>query len=193
MQNPNKADFNKLLHVLKYLNGTKDKHLILSADKDMKIKAYVDASWGTHVDGKSHTGIYVTIGTGPIICKSVKQRSVALSSTESELIGLTDSYPSISWLRSFLIHQGYKMDHATIYQDNNGVLELIKNGSGISSNTRHFPIKYFAITEKINNNEIKLVKCDTLDMYADILTKPLQGALFRKLRELTMTGNNYTN
>ena len=33
---------------------------------------------------------------------------------------------------------------------------------------------------------MKVEHCPTLDMVADILTKPLQGDLFRKLRDLLL-------
>ena len=187
VQNPSDDDWSKLQHVLKYLNGTRNTNIILSATKDMNIEAYVDASWGCHHDGKGHTGIYATLGTGPIISKSIKQKSIGLSSTEAEIIGLTDSYPSVSWLRSFLIDQGYKINAVRINQDNNGVLELIKNGSGISSKTKHFNIKYFAIKEKIDNGELVLVKCHTNKMLADMFTKPLQGSYFKQMKTITMT------
>lgn len=43
-----------------------------------------------HDDGKGHTGIYITLGGGPIFATSSKQKLVCLSSTEAKLVGLTD-------------------------------------------------------------------------------------------------------
>ena len=39
------------------------------------------------------------------------------------------------------------------------------------------------MSDRVNNNEIKLEYLETGDMLADISTKPLQGELFRKLRD----------
>jgi len=49
-------DFKKLSRMGAYLNSTKDlKPVRVSANEDIKIHAFVDASYGVHVDGKSHT------------------------------------------------------------------------------------------------------------------------------------------
>jgi len=34
--------------------------MILESDKDVHLLVYVDASYGVHVDGKSHTGVTST-------------------------------------------------------------------------------------------------------------------------------------
>ena len=53
---PNKSDWDKLIQLLKFLNGTRDDVLTLSADSLGTIKWYVDASFAVHHDFKSHTG-----------------------------------------------------------------------------------------------------------------------------------------
>ena len=52
---------------------------------------YVDASYGVHADGKSHTGMTISLGRGAVHVRSSKQKIVTKSSTEGELVGLTDS------------------------------------------------------------------------------------------------------
>ena len=56
----------------------------------MILQAYSDASYGIHADAKSHTGLYLTLGRGPILCKSYKQKSVTKSSCEAEILALSD-------------------------------------------------------------------------------------------------------
>jgi hypothetical protein len=46
------------MRMLKYLNGTKEEVLFLSADDLHVIKWYVDASFAVHGDFKSHTWVY---------------------------------------------------------------------------------------------------------------------------------------
>ena len=48
--------------------------------------------------------------------------------------------------------------------------------------TRHINIRYFFVTDKIANKEIRVAYCPTEAMIADYFTKPLQGKLFRTLR-----------
>ena len=55
---------------------------------------------------------------GAVHCRSSKQLIVTKSSTEAELVGLSDSANQGIFVRTFLIAQGYKMEPVTIYQDN---------------------------------------------------------------------------
>ena len=48
VKNPNEDDWNKLLRLLAYLNGTRKDKLILSADNLHVIKWYVDAAFAVH-------------------------------------------------------------------------------------------------------------------------------------------------
>jgi hypothetical protein len=103
--------------------------------------------------------------------------------TESELISLSDSVPQAVWSRDFLSNQGYKIDPALIYQDNKSTIALAEKGRSTSDRTRHINIRYFFVKDRIDQGEIKVQYLPTEDMIADILTKPLQGVLFRKLRK----------
>ena len=53
---PNVSDWNKLIRMMKYLNGTQDMKLNLSAENLRSIKWYVDASFTVHPDFRSQTG-----------------------------------------------------------------------------------------------------------------------------------------
>jgi len=52
--------------------------------------------------------------------------------------------------------------------------------------SRHIDIRYFFIKDRIDSGNIKVVYCPTEEMLADFFTKPLQGALFRKFRDVVM-------
>ena len=90
---PTEQDNNKLERVLKYFNGTHELgiHLGLSQDGDLKLTCFVDANHGVHSNGKSHSGIMISHGRGAILEKSAKQKIVCRSSTESELVTLSDA------------------------------------------------------------------------------------------------------
>jgi hypothetical protein len=48
------------------------------------VRLYIDASYGVHADGKSHTGSCIVVGdTGAVHCKSGKQQIVTKSSAEA--------------------------------------------------------------------------------------------------------------
>ena len=78
-----------------YLAGTVDLCLTLEV-KGPIVTAFVDALFATHNSYmRSHLGVYVTLGKGAIYCRSSKQKLVTKSSTEAELIGISDALPQI--------------------------------------------------------------------------------------------------
>jgi len=173
----------KLERVVRYLRHTRHLGIILEADKHLTVIAYVDASYGVHQNMKSHTGCTIGIGRGPIYSKSSGQKLNTKSSTEAELVGLSDSTGQILWTRNFLIEQGYNVEAATIYQDNMSTIALVKNGKSNSERTRHIALRFFFVADRVASKEVKVEYMQTGEMLADILTKPLQGELFRKLRD----------
>ena len=64
---------------------------------------------------------------------------------------------------------------------------LERNGKASSSKrTKHINVRYFFITDRISKGEVRVEWCPTKDMVADFMTKPLQGSVFRKFRDLIM-------
>ena len=86
-------------------------------------------------------------------------------------------------MRYFVECQGYTIDECIIFQDNMSALSLEKNGRMSSSKrTKHIKAKYFLIKDYYDAGEVDLRYCPTGEMWADVLTKPLQGQLFRDMR-----------
>jgi hypothetical protein len=52
--------------------------------------------------------------------------------------------------------------------------------------TKHMQAKFFFIKDRIDDGEMIVVNCPTEGMWADILTKPLQGKVFRVMRSKLM-------
>jgi hypothetical protein len=181
-------DNRKLVRVLQYLKDDPSLGLTLEIgdSKDIAIESCVDAAYGNHADGKGHTGMAIAIGKGAVNAKSTKQKLVSKSSTESELIGMSDSCSQIIWTRDFLTNQGYNMGPANIYQDNLSTMKLAEKGRPTSEKTRHINIRYFFVKDRVDAGELSISYLSTDEMIADVLTKPLQGTLFVKLRNLLL-------
>ena len=72
-------------------------------------------------------------------------------------------------------------------QDNKSSILLEWNGRASSGKrTRHINIRYYFITDRVNMKEISIDWCPTKKMVADYMSKPLQGSLFRELRDYIM-------
>ena len=172
---------------MRYVRGTHTMPLILSANGTGILKWWVDASFAVHPNLRGHSGGGLSMGRGFPIVASTKQKLNTRSSTESEIVGADDFMPDICWTRYFMESQGYTVNDNILYQDNKSPILLEKNGKASSSKrTKHINIRYFFITDRIRNNEVSVVRCPTGDMTADFATKPLQGALFKKFRDMLM-------
>jgi hypothetical protein len=89
----------------------------------------------------------------------------------------------IIWISYFVKCQGYDIDEYVVYQDNMSALLLEKNGRVSSSRcTMHIKAKYFLIKDYYDASKIDVRFCPTDEMWADVLTKPLQGQKFRDMR-----------
>ena len=144
-----KFDMIKLERVLKYLNSTRSLGLTLRPKSDLTIYAYVDASYAVHNDMKSQSGMAITLGDGVSLSKSNTQQLNSKSSTEAELIALSDSSGHIIWVRDYLIEQGYKLGTAVVYQDNMSTMASAKKRYSTSDKTRHINIRYFFIQDRV--------------------------------------------
>ena len=143
-----------------------------------------------HDDYRSHTGTVIQIGKATIYASSKKQRINTKSSTEAELVGLSDYIGQVIWCKSFLEHQGRRSSStvvfskpAVVYQDNTSTIRLVKNGTSTSDKTRHIGIRYFFVKDRVEKKDIEIKYKRTEEMIADLLTKPLQGKLFSSFRD----------
>ncbi len=95
--------------------------------------------------------------------------------------------PEMLWSLHFIEAQGYAVECVGLYQDNISTQLLIKNGRMSSGKkTKHIKAKFFFIKDRVDDGEIKVIDCPTEEMWADILTKPLQGMAFRTMRAILM-------
>jgi hypothetical protein len=185
-QAPTRQDMNKLVRVLQYLHKNPNLELTLTIGDDLQVIQYTDASYGVHADGKSHTGSCITLGGGAVHARSVKQKINTKSSTEAELVGLSDEASRGLWCTYFLQHQGYQVSTVNEMQDNMSTIAMANKGSSSAQRTRHIKIRYYWIKDYIDRDEMTLQHVSTKDMIADGLSKPLQGMEFIRMRSMLL-------
>ena len=178
-------DQKKLMRCLNYLNKTKTLGLTLSIDgidDKLTVTTLADASYGVHHDGKSQSASITTLGTGSLHSTCNKQRIVSKSSSEAELISANDAVGEAISIRNYLIWRGYSTNPAIIGQDNLSTKSVLENGINSIKRMKHLNIKYFFVKDYIEDGQIEVKYIPTNDMIADVLTKPIQGKQFKKLR-----------
>ena len=183
------GDWQKMERCLKYLNTEPELGLTLciNSRNGISINLYADASFAVHSDGKSHSAGVVKVGDATVAAKSTKQKLVTRSTSESELVCASDMLNKGLMQKDFMLNQGYECRPVILHQDNMSTIKMIKNGKSTSQRTRHINVRYFFIKEKVDEREVEVVYTKSEDMIADILTKPLQGKQFLRLRTMLLS------
>lgn len=151
--------------MFRYLNSSKELVLTLDAGNLNVMKWYVDASFAVHKDMRSHTGAMLTLGKGCVYSTSGKHKLNGKSSTEAELVAVSDVLPQVLWTKNFVEAQGCDLGTPTVYQDNQSAIKLETNGIASSGKrTRHINIRYFFVAEKVASNEVAISYCHTDDI-----------------------------
>jgi hypothetical protein len=82
---------------------------------------------------------------------------------------------------NFLKSYGVTIKEIIIHEDNEAVLKLIKGTKPMNDLSKHMEIQRLFIKDNIEQEKITLIFCRSEDMIADVLTKAMSGALFKKL------------
>ncbi len=185
-----KEDSNKLTGVCGFVEKTiEDERIIGALDLNI-LCTWIDVSHTVHPGMNSHTGGTMSLGHRTLHTKSSKQKLNTKSSTEAELVGVSEYLPYNIWLTNFLKEQGYKLKSNVISLDKQSTMRMETNGrNSCTGNQRHINIRYFFVKDRVDQGKIKIEYCPTEDMVADFFTKPLQGAAFKKFRDQVISCN----
>jgi hypothetical protein len=146
--------------VLNYLVSTKNLQLRLSGE--LTCSGYSDSDWAEDRDNRRSTSAYTyRLGDGAISCKSRKQATVSLSSTEAEYKALSNSCKEGLWIRHILTELHLCPDTPiTLHVDNEGAEALARNPEH-HARTKHIHARYHFIRECIQEDKISLLHVST--------------------------------
>ena len=187
VRNPTVQDWGKLKRLIGHIRATIGVPFILKMDDSGRMLLMIDGSFAVHEDMKGHTGMTTTMGKGAILSSSSKQKINTRSSTESEVVAVDEGITKPLWMRNLLLAQGQVVKDCILFQDNQASMRLEKHGfPSAGKRTKHFEIRFWFISDLVKRGVVSIEYLPTLDMVADALTKPLQGALFQRHRNAIM-------
>lgn len=182
---PTDEHWKHLKRILRYLKGTMNIGLeYVGNDSNSELEIFCDADWGNNInDRKSLSGYIVRVYGATVSWRTRKQSTVALSSTEAELIAFCTATTEAAWLRRLLKDLDINVSGSvTIFEDNQSCLQLAE-GKVESRRMKHIDIKYNYIQEQIQAGHIKAVYVPSKLQLADIMTKELPASEFKQLSE----------
>jgi hypothetical protein len=190
-QAPTKGDLAKLHRLFGYVKSDPDRCITIHP-LHLRVGASVDAAYGLHPGGESHTGIILTLGGAPIGYKSHKQKSISVSSTGAEVVALAEGIPLVLWARDLLHDLGITQTQpARIGQDNQSAITQTSKPCTFKR-SKNLLIKLAWIREHVANGHVTMEYVPSTKLSADLLTKPIVGVSFHsKLRRFR--GEDYIN
>lgn len=168
-----KAHWTAAKRVLRYLKGSAQLGIVFGRQKG-PLTGFVDADWAGSVDDRrSFTGYTFVWNGGAIAWESKKQRTVALSSTESEYMALGEAAKEAIYLTRFLSEFGIRNPKSVeLFNDNLGAQKLAENPL-FHGRTKHIDVRHHFVRELVESGSIELKHISTDEMPADVLTKAL--------------------
>ena len=122
------------------------------------------------------------VSGAPISWFSGKQRTVSLSTANSDYIALSEAATEGLFLKHIFSEIGAEIGTVLIMQDNQATIAMARNPVH-HKRSKHIDIKYHFVRNEVARKNIKLQYCDSKSMIADILTKPLPRDCFTHLSE----------
>ncbi|KAI7945307.1 hypothetical protein MJO29_011695 [Puccinia striiformis f. sp. tritici] len=101
LEKPGMTHWKAVLHLLRYLAGTKDHGILLDGSGDLNdIAVYTDADFANCTDDRRSYSGYVTLLGGNLLSwRSKKQQTVSTSTTEAEYRALFEGVQESVWLK----------------------------------------------------------------------------------------------
>jgi hypothetical protein len=201
--NPKASHGRAVKHIIKYLQGTRSRGLIYKPKGELSIDCYCDADFAgmyghetphDPISVKSRTGYIITLAGCPLIWKSKLQTQIALSTTESEYLSLSESMRELLPLRELMIElsTAMKLDKkikvvtkSTVFEDNNGCLVLAQSPR-MTPRNRHIAVPMHHFRSRVHDGSVSIEKIDTKVQLGDLFTKGVDIETFERLRKLIM-------
>ena len=143
---------------------------------------------------RSQSGYVFTYGDTAVSWRFVQHTMVATSSNNSELLAIHEASRKCMWLRSMIQHirdssglSPISNTATSLYEDNTACIAQLKGEYIKGDRTKHISPKFFHTHELQNNGEIDIQQIRSSNNPADLFTKALLAATFKKfLRQIGM-------
>lgn len=173
--------------VARYLNHTQNLGLKFTAGGEVVCVGFVDSNLADLADQFLCTMGYVFYVAGcPVSFRSKKMKSVALSSTDAEIVAACEAAKEATWLRHLLSELGFEQQGPTvIHGDNSATVAISKNPCKFDAK-KHILRKAAYLREMVRKGEVVLEQVASKENVADLMTKPVDITTFQKLAPMAM-------
>ena len=153
-----------------------------------RFATWTDASFADNtVDRRSSQGYVMMLFGGAIGWKANKQDTVTTSTTEAELLALSQGTKEALFSLRLIQEIGVQLDepHVQVWCDNTQTIRLVTQDVAIlNTKLRHVEMHNHWLREKVERQEVRVEYVPTREQVADGLTKALADQDVKRFREL---------
>ncbi|KAI0996919.1 hypothetical protein K3495_g11263 [Podosphaera aphanis] len=188
MSNPSTAHLEAVDHCLYYLYQTRE--LVIkytkSAEGSETVNCSADAAFANTEERRSVQGFVFKLCGGPVHWNSSKQATVTTSSTEAELLSLSNATKELIWMqRLFAGIKFHPHEEVKIFNDNIQTIRLLnKEDPIIKTRLKHVDIYQHWLREQVQQKQVIVSWVSTNSMVADGMTKSLSRQKHEKFVSL---------
>ena len=184
---PDVGDYNKALHVLRYLYCTRHKGKVFASDST-DIVAHGDAAFGSNFDGSSQEAYFLSIGpnNAPFCCVARAQTDVATCPMTAEYMTASGASRAVLQYRWLVSALGWPPSRPTVLRIDCATARHLAMAPEITRKSLHIHVKYHYIRQLVVRGDIVLELVRSADMRADVLTKWFPAAVFRRLSDILL-------
>lgn len=187
-QNPNKSHQQAADRVIHYLYETRMHGIRLGGAKCLEsFVSSSDASFADNTfDRKSSQGYVMRLFNGPIAWRASKQSTVTTSSTEAELLALSETAKEAIFASRLLNELRVCIEKPLVIEcDNTQTIRLLTEDSAkLTTKLRHVDIHRHWLRQEYKGGRIQMKWVPTLEMVADGMTKALSKQRHAKFMKM---------
>jgi hypothetical protein len=171
MQKPTPELMLEVDHLLSYLSRHSAVGLTYTSG-DSRLVGFADASWETRA---STSGWVVSWQSAALSWGSRKQKSIALSSCEAEIIALSEATKDVVYLRKLAAGIGFaEPDPTSLSTDSQSARDVSYNPEH-HGRMKHVLRRHFYVRDMVEEHEVSVPFVRTHLNLADFLTKPIDN------------------
>jgi hypothetical protein len=183
MHKPTPELLGEVDHLLSYLARTASLGLTYSKEH-ARLAGFADASWETK---HSTSGWVVLWQSAALSWGSRKQKSIALSTCEAEIIALSEASKDVVYLRKLVKDLNAPEPGPTSLSSDSKSARDVSYNPEHHDKMKHVERRHFFVRDMVESFELEVPFVPTADNPADFFTKPMRNATdFRKFRKIVM-------
>ena len=159
-------------HVLSYLARNASLGLTYSAEH-VRLRGFADASWET---AHSTSGWVVLWQSAALTWGSRKQKSIALSTCEAEIIALSEAAKDVVYLRKLVAGLGAREDTPSSLSTDSQSARDVSYNPEHHDRMKHVQRRHFYVRDMVESFELVVPFVPTKENPADFFTKPMHNA-----------------